>query len=160
LVKKIRSFQVLSPLLLLAGEDNEEEVLTFLQDDPVHLTKEGYAALCKEILARTDDGTYTRRAHRTGTASHAGTSGGADPSKNPAIYKRKAWDDKDDTMAHRNYGTQSRGGTRGVTRGSWTPRGSRMRPYGHGDNGCGGFHRSGPGGLRGTQPRGQRSWAN
>jgi hypothetical protein len=47
--KKIRSFQVLSPLLLIAGDDNEEEV----QDDPVHLTKEGYAALLKKILART-----------------------------------------------------------------------------------------------------------
>jgi hypothetical protein len=113
--------------------------LTYLQDDPVHLTKEGYAALLKEILARTDDGTYTR-VQRSGAAGHT-----INPNRghlnNPSIFKRKAWVDTDDTKAHRDYGWSSRGASRGA-RSPWG--GKPFRGAGRGFRGAGSAGQRGP----------------
>jgi hypothetical protein len=130
---------------LIAGEDNEEEVLTYLQEDPVHLTKEGYEALYKEILACSDEGTYTR-AQRSGSAGHSDNHNRGNL-KTKAIFKRKAWVDTDDTTAHRDYGWSPRGASRG-----W------RRPWGgrRAGRGSRGFSGAGSAGHRG--PRGQRSW--
>jgi hypothetical protein len=59
--KKIRSFKVLSSLLLLADADDPDQYdnLKHLQDDPVHLKQEGYSTVLQSLLQSIEEGTFT-----------------------------------------------------------------------------------------------------
>jgi hypothetical protein len=141
--KKIRSFKVLSPLLLLLDgcETATADKLKQLWDtDPVHLVEKEYPHLLQGILDIAEEGTLTRPPRDL-------VSGGA---VNPRLFKRKSWIDSDDTLAHRNYGADWRRGShsrpgykfrgRGIAsgrgrgprahfRGSHRARGYRSWPY-------------------------------
>jgi hypothetical protein len=62
--KKIRAFKVVSPLLLLVGEDDEENAtrkfMDLFKDDPVHMPAHGYAALVDTLTKLMDTCIYTR----------------------------------------------------------------------------------------------------
>jgi hypothetical protein len=155
--KKIRSFKVLSSLQLLADADDPDqyENLKHLQEDPVHLTKDGYSTVFKSLLQAVEEGTFTR-ADRSGAhappPAHSGESGRGKSNFN---FKRRGWVSRDDTLAHRDYG--QRGSQRG--RGNWMPRGSHSQPRGRGS-----FSNRGQRGSdtwRGagrSKQRGHRSW--
>jgi hypothetical protein len=112
--KKIRSFKVLSPLLLLLDgcETASADKLKKLWDsDLVHLVQEEYPRLLQGILDISEEGTLT---HSTSDTANGSTI-------NPHHFKRKSWIDNNDTLAHRNYGANWRrdsyGGSRPQLRG-------------------------------------------
>jgi hypothetical protein len=139
--KRIRSFKVLSPnLLLLTGADEQAEAASLnslWDEDPVHLVTEKYDVLVSALLDKADDGFTNTPANKHVRAPNSDSL--------PPHLKRQSWVAGDDTIAHRDYGDQQRG--RG-----W-PRGGRHRGRG-GRGGQRGPHRGGGG--RGRFPKFQR----
>jgi hypothetical protein len=130
--KKIRSFKVLSTMLLITGRDDTDaaaaKVRALWRDDAVHMTEDGYAALASAILEQMGSGSYNRPAgQRT-----------AKPERVRKI-KRSQWVSQDDTLAHRkdegNHHKKFRGG--GSDRGNSGGRPFRGWPRGRGPHNSG-----------------------
>jgi hypothetical protein len=116
--KRIRSFKVLSPnLLLLTGADEQAEAASLnslWDEDPVHLVTEKYEVLVSALIDRVEDGFTNTPVNKHARAPNSESL--------PPHLKRQSWVAGDDTLAHRDYGDQQRG--RG-----W-PRGGRYRGRG------------------------------
>jgi hypothetical protein len=165
--KKIKSFKVLSPLLLLADDEEPDtyDNLRYFQEDPVHLAERGYTILVEAISKTIEDGTFTR-ASRSGAATPAPATSfnlGRGAKIDRSLFKRRGWVNRDNTLAHRNYGNNNHwhtprgrasasGGRRGNragyaglgARGGQRGHGGRLARGGHGKSGFGRGHRSWP----------------
>jgi hypothetical protein len=133
--KKLRSFKVLSPLVILMDGDGDApsaEKLKKLWDmDPVHLVQQEYhQTLVSGLLDLIQEGTAARPPRTAGESKAAAA--------RQAMFKRKEWVNKDDTLAHRDYG-----GWRGSSSTRWH-RGGPHRP----DRGGASLRRGGGGGPR------------
>jgi hypothetical protein len=143
--KKIKSFKVLSPLRLLAEEDDEEaaaKLLPMFSEDPVHLSDEGYDEIVTKLLSRTEDNSFTRVSNPRLPSANSG--GVASTGQH---LRRQRWVAEDDTYAHRDY----RVGTR---RSDWNSQ--RGRGRGGGDRGARHYRGRGGSNWRGN-PRG-KTW--
>jgi hypothetical protein len=156
--KKIRSFKVLSTMLLITGKDNTDaaaaKVCALWWDNAVHMSEEGYAALASAILEQIGTGSFNRPA-------------GQRPIKPDRVekIKRSQWVSHDDTLAHRmdegghhkkfrggGNGSNYRGNSRGRPFRGW-PRGPSSH---HGGPGSSGQPRGGGGGGPYSWKRRQR----
>jgi hypothetical protein len=92
--KKIRSFKVLSTMLLITGKEETDaaaaKVRALWKDDAVHMAEEGYVELVSAIFEQISTGTFNRPA-------------GQRPLKPECVrkVKRSQWVSHDDTLAHR-----------------------------------------------------------
>jgi hypothetical protein len=122
---------VLDPTALLETEDGDDvatavKLKSYLKDDPVHLSSDGYADIVQGLLDKILDGEFNRMP-RSGPSSLPSTSA-AKNSRNWS-KSRRDWVDKDDAIAHRSDidnwrgrgrgkgGRGSRGGNRGGHKG-------------------------------------------
>jgi hypothetical protein len=146
--KKIRTFKVISPIMLLDDkdcEDNEDwarKKKKLWGEDPVHLSIEGYDELLNSLLAAAIDMDYNRACSAT---TYMPAARGRVKAVPTWMTRRQNWVDEDDATAHRVYNIPKHNQwqhRRGSTRG-WT-RGRPGRP---------GRGRAGPRGGRG-----KRSW--
>jgi hypothetical protein len=109
---------------LLESEDGDEvatavKLKSYLKDDPVHLSADGYADIVQGILDKIMGWGEFTRTPRSVSSSHANT-GSGNKSRNWS-KSRRDWVEKDDAIAHRSYNDYSRG--RGRGRGGRAPRG-------------------------------------
>jgi hypothetical protein len=145
--KKLRSFKVLSPLVILMDGDGDvpsaDKLKQLWDKDPVHLVQQEYQNLVSGLLDHIQEGTAARPPRTAGESKAAAA--------RQALFKRKEWVNKDDTLAHRDYG-----GWRGSGPSRWH-RGGPNRPYGRGSaslrrGGGGGPRRGGRGGRQKYRP--------
>jgi hypothetical protein len=148
--KRIRSFKVLEPMTLLEEEEGDLATATklknYFNEDPVHLSGEGYADMLQCLLDTIMEGSFTRSHKNTGAGSssrNTGTGTGIGKAKDRS-RSRGSWVNHDDTVAHRNESERGnrRGGQRGGPHGGhrggqykWRGRGGQ----GSGPRGRGGF---------------------
>jgi hypothetical protein len=152
--KKIRSFKVLSTMLLITGREDTDEaaakVRALWRDDAVHMTEDGYSALASAILEQMSSGSYNRPvSQRT-----------AKPERVKKV-KRSQWVSQDDTLAHR----RDEGSLHKKFRGGGSARGGGGRPFrgwhrGRGpyNNGAGPSGVSRGGGYGGGNGGGHDNW--
>jgi hypothetical protein len=142
--KRIRSFKVLEPMTLLEEEDGDLATATklknYFNEDPVHLSGEGYADMLQCLLDKIVEGSFTRSQKCTGTGTGSRSTGTGTGFAKDRSRSRGSWVNQDDTVAHRNEKERSnkRGGQYGGHRGGqykWRGRGG----YGSGPRGRGGF---------------------
>jgi hypothetical protein len=104
--KKLKAFKVLSPILLLADDDDYTEaaikMLPMVTEDPVHLRSEGYSSIITKLLTKLDDENFCRQHSQTLQSSNSSTL------RQPAHFRWQQWVDGDDTYAHRDYSISSR----------------------------------------------------
>jgi hypothetical protein len=139
--KRIRSFKVLSPnLLLLEGASEQDQAASLnslWEDDPVHLVPEKYEALVNAILDWLEDESFTNTpVQKLGMAN---SSNNNNKQRIPSHLQRQSWVGNDDTLAHRDYGSFNSGRARGRSGsrgGHWGGRGGRNRGQ-HGARGRG-----------------------
>jgi hypothetical protein len=158
-LKRIRNFEIMCPNELLQRNVSLKKaawrLYKFWSQDPVHMTKEGYAELavalsvaaCDLTLRRPCPGGNTPQqcagtgigrgsGSGTGTGRGSGTGTGPQRASSLASVRRQSWVSADDAIAERH---QQRGGLRGgrgrpwhtpATRGSGGWRGSGQRSRG------------------------------
>jgi hypothetical protein len=128
--KRVRSFKVLSPnLLLLTGADKQAQAASLnslWHEDPVQLVSEKYEVLVSAMVDRLEEESFTN------TPSNKHTRVPNSDTQLPHHLKRQSR--VVDTLAHRNYGQQQRG---------------RDWPHGGHHRGCGGSRGARGGGGRG-----------
>jgi hypothetical protein len=125
--KKIRSFKVLSTMLLLTGDDAEataDKIRAYWREDPVHMTTDGYTELVEAVINTAVSAAYNRPVGNVKKKQDAA------PARN---VKRKQWVSEDDTLAHCRTGSSSYQQEK-KQRGSWHNKGRG----GHHDGGRGG----------------------
>jgi hypothetical protein len=146
--KKIRSFKVLEPMTLLEEEEGDLATATklksYFDEDPVHLSGDGYADMLQCLLNQIMEGSFTRPYKKqTGTGSGAGSGSGTGTGKRRDVSRHRSdWVNRDDTVAHRNERKMGgnpgqRGGARGGHNGG--QRGGRKDWRGRGGHHRGGF---------------------
>jgi hypothetical protein len=137
--------------MMLVGEEEAEEAtrrfMDLFKDDPVHMPARGYAALVDSLTKLMDTCIYTR------SDSHSSPSPSTVQPPGPS-FKRKEWVERDDAQAHRNYGSNPRGGRylRAGTRYSWD---TSFRGRGRGGNYGGRGGGGGGGNSRGNSGHGR-----
>jgi hypothetical protein len=161
--KKIKSFKVLLPLLLLADDEDPDtyDNLRHFLEDPVHLAEQGYTLLVEAISKAIEDGTFTRASRAGASAPAPATSFnlGRGAKIDRSLFKRRGWVNRDDTLAHRNYGSSNHWSTpRGWASGSGGGRGTRAGRTSHGARGGHRGHQARGGHGKSGFGRGHRSW--
>jgi hypothetical protein len=120
-LKRIRNFKIVCPNKLLHWDETMKKVARRLykywSQDPVNMTKDGYAALAA-ALSETAQDLNPRRPNTSETTSQPGTSSGSGTCAGPrpvslnrgASHQRQSWVSTDNAIAERS---QQRGGYRG-----------------------------------------------
>jgi lysophospholipase L1-like esterase len=140
--KKINSFKVPNAAKLVMGDEVVDNLRKYWNDDPVHMTSEGYDALLSSIMDIAETATFKRPIIKPVHSS--GTRGGG--------IKRRQWIIEDDTLAHRQYGNKKFAGPgpSSFRGGNDWPRGGR----GGGHSGGAGRHADSSNQGRGSGYRG------